>query len=102
MSSDRVNGKYTDSSLFYTKICESCNNCELICKSYSVCVHMYSCTCLDFSLHTTVCKRIHMVGMEISRNREKVASQLDYFKGVLASAGCKANKDTTLCKEKCL
>ena len=38
-------------------------DCKLRCKSCSGCVHMYSCTCLDASLHATVCKHMHLVHM---------------------------------------
>ena len=26
-----------------------------------MCVHMYTCTCMDYSLHSTACKHIHAV-----------------------------------------
>ena len=44
------------------KQCDSCD-CQLLCKECKVCTHMYSCTCLDSILHSTVCKHIHLVIM---------------------------------------
>ena len=32
------------------------------------CVHMYTCSCLDATLHYTVCKHVHLVQMKISKN----------------------------------
>ena len=74
-----------DASQFYwvTKVLENCKNCELICASCNICVHMYLCTCLDFSLHTTVCKHIHVVGLKtnskVCEKEDVVASNLKYF-----------------------
>jgi len=36
-------------------------HCHLRCSSCDVCVHMYSCTCMDYLIHSTVCKHIHLV-----------------------------------------
>ena len=36
-------------------------SCKLHCGTCKACAHMYSCTCLDASLQTTVCKHIHFV-----------------------------------------
>ena len=88
-----------DASQFYwvTKVLENCKNCELICASCNICVHMYLCTCLDFSLHTTVCKHIHVVGLKtnskVCEREDVVASNLKYFEDILARDGCATNKD---------
>ena len=39
---------------------KSCK-CFLRCGFCDVCVHMYTCTCMDYSLHSTACKHIHAV-----------------------------------------
>ena len=36
-------------------------SCKLRCNSCNVCIHQYSCTCMDFLIHSTVCKHIHLV-----------------------------------------
>ena len=39
---------------------KSCNS-QLHCSTCTACIHMYLCTCLDATLHNTVCKHIHYV-----------------------------------------
>ena len=46
-----VYSRWNPSALRLQSICTQCN----------ACVHMYCCTCLDFLLHTTICKHIHLV-----------------------------------------
>ena len=36
-------------------------SCKLRCKDCNVCIHQYSCTCMDFLIHSTICKHIHLV-----------------------------------------
>ena len=42
---------------------ESTCSCKLKCAHCGACIHMYSCTCIDNILHSTVCKHIHFVHM---------------------------------------
>ena len=44
---------------------ESC--CRLCCQICKVCVHSFSCDCMDYILHATICKHIHMVQMQHSQ-----------------------------------
>ena len=37
--------------------------CHLRCSKCRVCPHAYSCSCLDATLHATVCKHVHLVHM---------------------------------------
>ena len=37
--------------------------CRLCCQVCKVCVHSFSCDCLDYILHATICKHIHLVQM---------------------------------------
>ena len=47
-------------------------SCKLRCRSCDVCVHMFSCTCMDFLIHSTVCKHIHLVRMSsLSQNQSR-------------------------------
>ena len=41
---------------------EACS-CKLRCKACDICVHQYTCTCIDYILHSTICKHIHLVKM---------------------------------------
>ena len=34
-------------------------NCKIMCSSCQTCTHNFSCTCLDSTLRSTVCKHIH-------------------------------------------
>ena len=51
------------------KVLDKCL-CALKCGKCNACVHLYSCTCMDFLIHSTVCKHIHFVKIlsETSRN----------------------------------
>lgn len=37
-------------------------NCMLVCDECQVCIHYYSCTCLDSAIRWNMCKHIHLVG----------------------------------------
>ena len=37
------------------------NLCPLMCSNCEVCVHSFTCTCIDESLHSTIFKHIHLV-----------------------------------------
>ena len=37
--------------------------CQLICKDCEICIHMYSCTGLDFLINYIICKYIHLVAI---------------------------------------
>ena len=59
-SSSEAKWEYT-----VTMECELCQElCQLICKDCEVCIHMYSCTCLDFLINYTICKHIHLVAID--------------------------------------
>lgn len=45
------------------RLLDSCT-CQLKCSTCLICIHMYSCTCLDATLHSTICKHVHLVHME--------------------------------------
>ena len=37
--------------------------CKLHCRICNACIHMYTCTCIDSMIHTTVCKHIHIIDL---------------------------------------
>ncbi len=43
-----------------TKVAENCD-CQLVCSKCNICVHMFTCTCMDASIHATICKHVHLV-----------------------------------------
>ena len=42
--------------------------CPLQCSACNACVHLYSCTRLDASIHSTVCKHVHYIHMSITND----------------------------------
>ena len=45
-----------------TRRLESCS-CKMSCSTCNICVHMYRYSCMDWSIHCTICKHIHLVYM---------------------------------------
>lgn len=39
-------------------------HCKVRCGSCAVCVHMYTCSCVDSAVHSTACKHMHVVHMQ--------------------------------------
>ena len=53
-----------DGSIHYTiRLANKTCDCKLSCANCHACVHMYTCTCMDATLHATVCKHVHLVKM---------------------------------------
>ena len=52
--------------------------CQLliICRDCEMYPHVYTCTCLDTTLHATLYKHIHLIHMETSENLIQVTTQL--------------------------
>ena len=46
-------------------------DCKMRCERCKACVHMYTCICLDATLHYTVCKHVHLVQMHYSGKGNK-------------------------------
>ena len=87
-----------DPSLVYCISAVNLNcNCKLACSTCHVCVHMYRCTCLDFALHTTVCKHIHTIGMNSHQSKQNslnsLTNDINYFTSVM---GGTETQDTAL------
>ena len=54
----------TDGSIEYTiRLINKTCYCKLSCTHCRACVHTYTCTCMDATLHATVCKHVHLVQM---------------------------------------
>ncbi len=51
------------------KLQQRCD-CPLNCSTCNVCIHLYTCSCLDATLHSTVCKHIHLLCMLLMQNEE--------------------------------
>ena len=90
----KVGSKKQDIQLYAVlKEVEDCD-CKTRCSTCGVCIHMYSCTCMDATIHTTVCKHIHYVQIAVlgckSLNTQQIApmhkEEVDYFSHVLSSS----------------
>ena len=58
------NVKSADGRQEYSVVCEhdACQQkCQIVCNYCQVCIHMYTCTCMDFLIYHTICKRIHLI-----------------------------------------
>ena len=55
-------------TVYYVKLDKKSCDCKLHCDMCGACVHMYTCSCLDATLHYTVCKHVHVVQVKISKN----------------------------------
>ncbi|XP_063969505.1 uncharacterized protein LOC135157532 isoform X1 [Lytechinus pictus] len=47
-----------------------CVSCPLACKECQVCVHEFSCTCIDGVVRGTLCKHVHLVSRTVYSNRQ--------------------------------
>ena len=64
-----------DGAIRYTVelVTEECD-CSLRCSTCAACVHMYTCSCMDSTLHATVCKHVHIIKMTSSSTSVKKCS----------------------------
>ena len=71
----KVRSQHQDDVFYHVKRLTNSCNCKLSCTACKACVHQYSCSCLDATIHTTVCKHIHLVHMMF--NSKNSTLQLD-------------------------
>ena len=57
----------SDKNRLYTVDISSACSCKLKCSQCDICVHSFTCTCMDFILHATICKHIHMVCIKLKQ-----------------------------------
>lgn len=80
------------------KLSETCE-CKILCDTCSICVHTYSCTCVDYLMDTVPCKHIHAVHMHLEETMHSDAptsdndvkfsddvNSTDYFSGIIFTA----------------
>ena len=77
-----------DGSVRYTvRLTKNTCDCKLRCSTCAACIHMYSCSCMDSTLHATVCKHVHLVKMSTTdTNNESIAhttTTVEYFSNML-------------------
>lgn len=49
---------------------KSCD-CQLICSECDICIHRYRCSCLDSAIKFNMCKHIHLVAQNSSKEIKK-------------------------------
>lgn len=60
----------------YVKV-KICDGCPLRCDECNVCIHAFTCTCLDATLHhciTTICKHIHVLQLVLGTVSQHTAA----------------------------
>ena len=63
-------GKRNYAFILNSERCDD-RHCSLKCSSCNICVHTYTCSCLDFLLYSTICKHVHLVHQYRERNERK-------------------------------
>ena len=46
-------------------------NCFMRCRTCSICIHQYSCTCMDSLLQVTICKHIHLTMRLLNKSSDE-------------------------------
>ena len=67
------------------RVLEACD-CKILCRDCNICPHIYTCTCLDATLHATVCKHVHLVCIQNGNSNKTIMMQTNdytYFNDVL-------------------
>ena len=64
----RIESLNAKGSLYFLQ--QECD-CPLCCSMCNECVHMYTCTCMDVTLHSTIYKHMHLLHMTISRQEDR-------------------------------
>ena len=78
-------------------------DCKLKCSHCDACTHMYTCTCMDSIVHTTVCKHMHLLHMELS-STSTTTTEIDspqddgcsYFSNILRNNESSSSSESTL------
>ena len=59
VSAEKDAGKQYMVNVLQNETCE----CKVVCDVCNICPHQYTCTCIDASIHHTICKHAHLVFM---------------------------------------
>ena len=73
--------------------------CKLICFSCGVCIHNFTCTCLDSTHHSTVCKHIHYLIISTVGNTVRSKHQAEEFSGKYLFCSLPSDKKVTELEE---
>ena len=86
----RVPSQKDGSIEYIVRLVSTTCDCKLTCTNCHACVHTYTCTCMDATLHATVCKHVHLVRLSMTSTIEDHASStsgtcsnVEYFSSLL-------------------
>ena len=76
---------------YVVKLVNDTCDCKLRCSICAVCIHTFSCTCMDSTIHATVCKHVHLVKLITEQKVKKQAEHttlesLEYFSSLFPEA----------------
>ena len=57
--------------LYDVALCMDTCDCLVKCDNCKVCVHMYSCSCVDYAVHFVACKHAHLVHIQVTEEDDK-------------------------------
>ena len=67
-----------DTSVHYSiQLINNDCKCKQRCTSCHACVHMYTCTCMDATLHATICKHVHLVRLTTTSDTSTINTTAD-------------------------
>ena len=70
----KVRSERSDSYYDVIKV-KKCDGCPLRCDECNICIHMFTCTCLDAALHQTICKHIHVLQLVGTASQHVAATE---------------------------
>ena len=61
----RIKPESTSQQQYYRveKVSNNTCSCKVRCNKCNICICSYSCTCMDYLIHATICKHIHLVNI---------------------------------------
>ncbi|VEN58512.1 unnamed protein product [Callosobruchus maculatus] len=92
-----IKSSTTNEIYVINKVAQACvnskgedSNCQLFCSNCKVCVHIFSCTCLDFFIKYNMCKHIHAIAKHskirsVNAVQTAIASTSDFIKECFTS-----------------
>ena len=57
----KLSQENTEVKYIINKEASICEKCNLLCSYCKICIHTYSCTCIDAQIKMNMCKHIHAV-----------------------------------------
>ena len=78
----KVRSERSDSYYDVIKV-KKCDGCPLGFDECHICIHMFTCTCLDAALHQTICKHIHVLQLLGTASQHVAATESEVDNALL-------------------